>query len=333
MKRAAAFIGRVGAGLPAMATVASRASPLPPLYALLLFLAIALLVGGCGDGERQAAYQPSFSDSPASPPTRPEYRFAVHPLHNPERLFAVYGPLVDRLNAAIPEARFILEASRNYEEFDKKLYGRRFDLALPNPYQTVNSLRHGYRVFGKMGDDEQFRGIILTRRDSPVRVVADLKGKVVSFPAKTALAATMLPQHLLHEHGLPIHAYESRYVGSQESSIMNIYLGDSAAGATWPPPWIAFQQDHPERAAQLEVRWRSEPLPNNGLVARDDFPPALLHKVTAILFTLHDSADGRALLARLPLSRFEPANEATYQPVRDFIARFSRTVRPLPEQP
>jgi phosphonate transport system substrate-binding protein len=299
----------------------------------LCFLSFVLLLGGCGDGDRSAAYQPEFAANPPTPPPRKEYRFAVHPLHNPARLFAVYGPLVDRLNAEIPEARFVLEASRNYEEFDRKLYGRRFDLALPNPYQTVNSLRHGYRVFGKMGDDAQFRGIILTRRDSAIREVADLKGKVVSFPAKTALAATLLPQHFLHEHGLPISAYASRYVGSQESSIMNVYLGDAAAGATWPPPWIAFQKDYPDRAAQLEVRWQSDPLPNNGLVARDDFPPELLRQVAAVLFTLHESGEGRALLEHLPLSRFEPASEATYQPVRDFVARFSRLVRPLPEQP
>lgn len=294
---------------------------------LLFFLA------GCGNDAREAAYQPEFGPRPVNQSPQREYRFAVHPLHNPERLFAVYGPLVDRLNAAIPEARFILEASRNYEEFDKKLYGRQFDLALPNPYQTINALRHGYRVFGKMGDDERFRGILLTRRDSPIRALADLKGKVVSFPAQTALAAAMLPQQFMRDNGLPFGAYEARYVGSQESSIMNVYLGDAAAGATWPPPWIAFQKDHPERAAQLEVRWRTEPLPNNGLVARDDFPPALLDKVAAVLFGLHDSAEGRALLERMPLSRFEAANEARYQPVRDFVARFQKTVRPLPEHP
>jgi phosphonate transport system substrate-binding protein len=299
----------------------------------LLLPLLVLLLAGCGDGDRQAAYQPEFGQQATAAAARKEYRFAVHPLHNPERLFARYGPIIDRLNAAIPEARFVLEASRNYEEFDKKLYGREFDLALPNPYQTINALRHGYRVFGKMGDDDNFRGIILVRRDSKTREVADLRGKVVSFPARTALAATMLPQHYLQEHGLPIDAYESRYVGSQESSIMNAYLGDAAAGATWPPPWIAFQKDHPEQAAQLKVLWSTEPLPNNGLVARDDFPPALLAKVAAILFSLHETKDGRAMLELLPLSRFEPANAATYQPVRDFVAHFSQTVRALPEQP
>ncbi|MDD5297100.1 MAG: phosphate/phosphite/phosphonate ABC transporter substrate-binding protein [Rhodocyclaceae bacterium] len=295
-----------------------------------LTVACALLLSACGDNRGTQSYQPQYGTRPmADASSRRECLFGIHPLHNPARLFQVYGPIMDRLNASIPEAHFSLEASRNYEEFDKKLYARHFDLALPNPYQTVTALGHGYRVFGKMGDDDQFRGIILVRKDSPVRKVSDLKGKALSFPAATALAATMMPQRFLHEHGLPIRDYQPLYVGSQESSIMNVFLGTTAAGATWPPPWQAFVKDHPENAAQLKIMWTTESLRNNGLVVRDDFPPQLLQKVEHVLFTLQDSEAGRAILASLPLSRFEAANEETYRPVRDYVAHFSRTVRPL----
>ncbi len=299
---------------------------------LAAFLCAVALLSGCGQGDRQTAYQPEFSSQPPrTAPSQKEYLFGVHPLHNPERLFEVYGPIVDRLNARIPEARFTLEASRNYEEFDKKLYARRFDLALPNPFQTVNSLRHGYRVFGKMADDAMFRGIFIVRRDSHVRSVADLKGQAVSFPAKTALAATMMPQYYLHQRGLPLDGYEARYVGSQESSIMNVYLGNTIAGATWPPPWIAFKKDHRDIAARLKIQWMTDPLVNNGLVARGDFPAELLGKVSEVLFSLQDSKEGREMLARIPLSRFEPASDATFRPVYDFIEKFGNTVRPLDE--
>ncbi len=299
----------------------------------LVALVIVLLqnLTGCGKNDPAASYQPQFSDRPAGATTQKEYRFGIHPLHNPSRLFEVYGPIVDTLNARIPEVRFVLEASRNYEEFDRKLYARHFDLALPNPYQTVNAMGHGYRVFGKMGDDQSFRGIVIVRHDSPIEKPSDLRGKAVSFPAKTALAATMMPQHYLHQHGVPVGSYEARYVGSQESSIMNVYLGNTVAGATWPPPWLAFQRDHPDRAAELRVKWQTESLINNSLMARDDFPPDLLQKVGDILFSLHTDAAGRKALTRLPLSRFEIASNDTYLPVREFITEFSRTVRPLEE--
>ncbi|WP_333873773.1 phosphate/phosphite/phosphonate ABC transporter substrate-binding protein [Methylobacter sp.] len=273
-------------------------------------------------------YEPTFSEQ--SKFKAPKYIIGIHPLHNPKRLFEVYGPIVDYVKVNLPEADFTLEASRNYEEFDRKLYSGHFDFAMPNPYQTINSLKHGYRVFGKMADDDDFRGIILVRRDSGINTIADLKGKAVSYPAPTALAATMMTQYYLHTHGIDInHDIENRYVGSQESSIINVLRGHVAAGATWPVPWKTFSNENPLLAAQLEVKWQSEPLQNNGWVVRKDVPMEVANKFATLLFNLDRHQQGLKMLARIPVTRFEPANDDSYGPVQAFIATFIKTVRPL----
>ncbi|HEY5994325.1 MAG TPA: PhnD/SsuA/transferrin family substrate-binding protein, partial [Gallionellaceae bacterium] len=102
---------------------------------LLALLAVAFPVLGQGRADK-----PSGPDYTTRQPAGKEYIFAVHPLHNPARLFEVYGPLIDYLNRNIPGVTFRLEASRNYEAFEEKLYGRKFGFALPNPYQTLKSL-------------------------------------------------------------------------------------------------------------------------------------------------------------------------------------------------
>lgn len=297
----------------------------------LALLALCALASACRrDGAVE--YTPQYADKPAVETV--EQVFAVHPLHNPERLFAVYGPVVEYLNANVPGTRFRLEASRNYAEFEKKLYARQFHFALPNPLQTIRALDHGYRVFGKMGDDDKFRGIILVRRDSGINAVADLKGRSVSYPAPTALAATMMPQYYLHTHGLDVNKdITNVYVGSQESSIMNVYLGNVAAGATWPVPWATFLKEQPEKARELVVKWQTETLPNNSLMARDDVPLQLVEKVAQLLFSLQETEGGWRMLARIPLSRFEPANAATYEPVRAYLRRFNAEVRPVDQEP
>ncbi|WP_230874646.1 phosphate/phosphite/phosphonate ABC transporter substrate-binding protein [Methylomonas sp. LL1] len=273
-------------------------------------------------------YQPVFSPNPKHPIR--EYIVGIHPLHNPKRLFEIYGPLVETINNKIPGSEFKLEASRNYQEFDKKLYSGHFDFALPNPYQTINALKHGYRVFGKMADDADFRGIILVRKDSGINGVADLKGKAVSYPAKTALAATMLPQHFLHTHGIDVNRdIENRYVGSQESSILNVLMGNVAAAATWPVPWKTFALEHPEQAAELEVKWQTESLLNNGWVVREDIAADIVVQVAAVLFSLQDSPAGRGILKAVPVSRFEPADNQTYAPVEEFLKTFNQNVRPI----
>lgn len=261
-----------------------------------------------------------------------QYVFAIHPLHNPARLFAMYGPLIDYLNHHLPDTPLRLEASRNYEEFEKKLYSRQPDFALPNPYQTLNSLHHGYRVIAKMGDDQLFTGLILVRRDSNISKVTDLKGKKVAYPAATALAATMMPQYYLQTHGLDVqHDIKNLYVGSQESSILNVYYGNTTAAATWPLPWREFQREQPDKAGELEVKWQTDPLINNGIVVRDDVPPELAEKVTVLLETMHTTPEGEALLKRLDLSQFERADNQRYQVIQEFLRLFNQKVRPLPE--
>lgn len=289
----------------------------------------AVILSGCDDAEPEQS-GPKFGDKAVSPSLQTAYIFGIHPLHNPARLHEIFGPMARYLEKRIPGTRFRVEASRNYAAYDEKLYAGKFHFSLPNPFQTINSLKHGYRVFGKMGDDHNFRGIILVRKDSGIRSVADLKGKPVSFPAPTALAATMMPQYYLQTHGLEVMKdIDIRYVGSQESSVMNVFLGNTIAGATWPPPWRLLSKERPELAAQLEIKWQTESLPNNGLVVRKDIPSDVVDEVAATLFALQTHVEGREILKRMDLSRFETADNETYRPVVDFVETFSNVVRPV----
>lgn len=296
---------------------------LKPLLVTILLFAIA----ACKQDDA-TSYNPTFSTQEIL--SGNDYIIGIHPLHNPERLHSIFSPLAEYLSQKIPNARFKIEASRNYAEFDRKLYAGEFAIALPNPYQTVNSLKHGYKVFGKMGDDENFRGIILVRKDSGIKEVADLKGKAVSFPAPTALAATMMPQYYLQTNGLNIKQdIEIRYVGSQESSIMDVYLGNVAAAATWPPPWRLLSKERPELAAELYPIWQTASLPNNALVARGDVAPEVIAKVGKELFTLHENPQGRGILAAMGLSQFEEAEDKDYDPVLVFLEKYADALKGL----
>ena len=254
----------------------------------------------------------------------------IHPLHNPKRLHEIFAPIADYLSKNIDGVQIKIEASRNYATFEKKLYSRKFHFSLPNPFQTLNSLKYGYNVFAKMSDDENFRGIFLVRKDSNIKSVMDLKGHAVSFPAPTALAATMMPQYYLQQHGLNVmHDIDIKYVGSQESSIMNVMLGNTKAGATWPPPWRALSKERPVLAKELTVIWQTDFLPNNSLVVRDDIKESTVRQVKKLLLNLHKQPQGKKWLAKMELSKFEEAKNDTYKPVVAFLKRFNKEVRPI----
>ncbi|HLP06639.1 MAG TPA: phosphate/phosphite/phosphonate ABC transporter substrate-binding protein [Opitutaceae bacterium] len=293
-------------------------------------IATALLpvLGGCARESEPSG--PKYGTGPANRAVAREYSFAIHPLHNPAKLDRTYRPLLDYLGTRLEGATLTLEASRDYAAFEEKYRERKPAFVLPNPWQTLQAMAAGYHVIAMAGEPADFRGIFVVRRDGGLRVPTDLKGKAVSYPSPTALAACIMPQRFLHERGIDVRTdIENRYVGSQESSIMNVYLGLTAAGATWPPPWRAFQKEHPAEAAELTVLWETEPLINNSVMARDDVPPELVERVRSLLVGLPDSAEGAALLATMETSRFLPANDADYEVVRRYIADFEREIRPV----
>ena len=221
----------------------------------------------------------------------PTYSLAVHPLHNPQKLADAYQPLVDELNRRLPHARIELLASRDYPTYNSRFRSREPGLLLANPWQTLEAIKVGYRVVAMAGDAQDFKGIFIARKDSPIQQVSDLKGKVVSYPAATALAACIMPQNYLYQNGIDVNRdITNAYVGSQESSILQAYLGQAAVAATWPPPWRMFQRDHPQQASELKVLWQTPPLVNNSVMLRNDLPAEAAAVVSQSLLDLPNSA-------------------------------------------
>ena len=261
------------------------------------------------------------------------YRLAIHPLHNPKKLFEAYQPLVDYINSQLQDVHLELEASRDYPTYERKFRGREPELLLPNPWQTLQAMEHGYHVIGMAGDADDFKWIFIVRKDSDIKLPIDLKGKIVSYPAATALAAAIMPQYFLYTNGIDIKTdIQNIYVGSQESSIMNVYLGKVAAGATWPPPWRLFQKDHPEKAKQLKVIWQTSPLVNNSVMVRDDVPEYVGKQIQQILVGLADTPQGQVILSGMETGRIYAANDADYSIVREYIKHFEEVVRSVENQ-
>lgn len=296
---------------------------------LLSLLLTWLAIAGSGCRRDSDPVGPRYGPAPATG-AKHVYSFAVHPLYNPAKLLQAYQPLIDHLNREMPGTRFELEASRDYAHFEEKIRARVPEFLLPNPWQTTIAMDLGYQVIAMAGEPADFRGIFIARKDSPLRVPADLKGKAVSYPSRTALAACIMPQYFLHLQGVKVlQDIDNRYVGSQESSIMNAYLGKTAVGATWPPPWRAFQKEHPREAGELKIIWETEYFVNNSVMARHDVPEAVRERVRTLLLGLPDAPAGMKILAGMETARFLPARDGDYDCVRRYIADFEKKVRPV----
>lgn len=299
-------------------------------YASFAALALTLCLCACKQDSQSSG--PKYSNTPVVHLIQ-SYNFAVHPLHNPAKMMQSYQPLIDYINSKLDGAQLTLEASRDYANFEEKYRSGKPELILPNPWQTLQAMKSGYSVIAMAGEPKDFKGVFIVRRDGGVRQPSDLKGKAVSYPAPTALAACIMPQFFLHGHGIDVNKdIDNRYVGSQESSIMNVYLKTTAVGATWPPPWRAFQKEHPKEASELKVIWETEPLVNNSVMVRSDIPKEIRDQLIGILTGLPLSKEGKAILSGIETARFIPAQDNDYNLVRTYVERFEREVRKVEQK-
>jgi phosphonate transport system substrate-binding protein len=292
----------------------------------VLGLALLGLLAACNRADDVP--RPEYGAAPVARDAKPHYTFTIHPLHNPQLLHQKFDPLMNYLGAQLPQAVFDLQTSNDYADFEQKLRGGSPHFALPNPYHAMLARDWGYHVVAKMANDEVFRGVIIVRKDSPLKQIADLKGKVVAYPAPTALAAAMMPQLFLQKNGIDVDTeLHNKYVGTHNSSLMNAYLRESDASATWPVAWAAFQQSNPREAAELKLMWQTPTLIQNAIIARNDLPPDLVGQVAHLLTHLQDSPEGRGLLHGIETEGFVPASDQDFEVVRTFLKEFNTLVK------
>jgi len=276
----------------------------------------------------EAAPKPQYTSTPGAADARTHYVFLIHPLQNPQLLHQKFEPLMNYLSEQLPGTAFDLETSNDYADFEQKLRKGGPHFALPNPYHATLARDWGYHAIAKMGNDALFRGIFIVRKDSPIRQVADLRGKVVAYPAPTALAAAMMPQLYLQKNGIDVMTdIKNNYVGTHNSSIMNAYLHQSDVSATWPVAWAAFEQSNPKEAAELKVIWQTPTLIQNAILARQDVPPAVVSEVARVLTTLQDQPAGLVLLKGIDTVNFVAASDADFEIVRTFLKEFNTLVK------
>lgn len=291
------------------------------LFLIAVYI-IPLFLVSCSDTNNKQKYTPSSKKISIK-----TYKLGVHPYLNSKKMYKFYRPILDHIESNIGNIEIILETSANYAEYNIKLYRGDFDFSLPNPFQTYNSLSKGYTVVARMKPDSVFRGIFVARKESNIKNISQLKGKSISFPAPTALAATMMPLYYLYEHGIDINNdIMKKYVGSQDSSILNSFTSDTIVGATWPPPWETWKEENPKKAEQMEVVWETKSLINNGFVVKKDMDANITKKITDILVNLDTTQRGKKLLREAGFKGFTKSNNEDYNIVLDFLEKYDKAI-------
>jgi phosphonate transport system substrate-binding protein len=219
----------------------------------------------------------------------PVYTFAVVPQGPPEKMRALWLPLLARLSAAtgIP---LELQVHAKVEDFQADLAAGKIDLAHANPVQAIHAHRaEGYRPFVR--DDTILRGIFFVAADSPYRTVDSLAGQEVAFVAPWTFCSQSL---MAYTRGLGI---APKFVGTAANAYKNVLLGLTPAGGLLD---TSLAEAPAEVRAKLRIIYETPPLPPHAVVAHPRVPGEVTARLAAAIVDLARK-DGAGLFAAVHL--------------------------------
>ncbi len=260
--------------------------------------------------------------APALAAEDPPLRFGVFPRSSPQIMVRNYSPLARALSASLGR-QVVIETDKNFASFMQRVYAKEFDLVYLNQSQYVNAHRTaGYRAIAKICESPvcTIGALIVTRADSGLTQIGDLRGKTIAFGDPEAIVSYVLAKSVLRAAGLQIRDYRQIFTKNPPNALLAVYNGTAQAAGVGAPllqrPEILRNVD----VKRLRVLGTSQPIPQLPVAARGDLDPRLVQRILAALLQLPDTPDGPVILERIGALRFEAATNAEYAVVMRLMA-------------
>jgi len=235
------------------------------------------------------------------------YTLGVVPQFEPRKLVGIWQPILDELQKRTG-VEIRLQGSKDIPEFEAKLAHGEFDFAYMNPYHALTAARdQGYLPLVRDGGRALY-GILVVRKDAPIKDVKQLDGAEIAFPAPNALGASLLMRaQLTRDQGIQ---FTPKYVQTHSSVYLNVVLGQAAAGGG---VMGTFNQQPSEVREQLRTLYVTRDMPPHPFGAHPRVPDTVRIEVTKALIELSLTPRGKDLLAGVPFDRLIKTSYAEYQ--------------------
>ncbi len=204
----------------------------------------------------------------------------------------------------------------SFAQYQKKMQSGAIHVGYSNPYiYTLVSDTHEVIAMADKGEGgTRFRGIIITRSDSPLKVLDDLKGKKVSFVGKTSAGGFLSQKLTLMEKGIDVKEdlyLEEAVENKHENVIFAVFTGDVDAGFIRESAFDKADNFIP--ASSLRILDRTAWLPNWALSVNRSLSENEKKEITKSILDLTPDSP---VLKALGINRFVPASDQDYNSVR-----------------
>ena len=122
----------------------------------------------------------------------------------------------------------------DFAQYEKKIKNGEIQIGYENPYiyALVSTTHEILAMAIKGADGDKFRGVIITRTDSDIQSISDLKNRKIMVVGRTAAGGYISQKITLAEAGIDLEkeCQVSESVGNkQENVILAVYMGEVEA--------------------------------------------------------------------------------------------------------
>jgi len=248
----------------------------------------------------------------AADKSKPPYVLGVFPHLPPRDLEKVFAPMAADLGKAIG-TNIELRTSTTFDRFAALLNKGEFDIAFVQPFDYVSVAdKLGYLPLATR--TEKLSAIVVTRADSKLKSLADLKNKKVALPPKTAAVSHLFRGHLRANGLRPDKDVELVHFRSHVSCMQQVLIGDVVACATAAPARRFFQA---KMNIELKVIASSREIPHTLFIVHPRVPKAVREMLRERIVNWGNTREGQELLGRGKLTPFVEIKDADYNVVRE----------------
>ncbi len=248
-------------------------------------------------------------------------RFAILPLYPASTIYQRYEPLMRYLSGKTG-FEFKLVIPRDFDEFFQIVKGGAIDFSYQNPYVFAQidrdySIKAIAATLSEPGDEAgggaAFRGVIITRQNSPIRTLDGLKGKRVMIVSRRSAGGFLSQKIYLAQHGISaekdLNIIDAK---RQEKVILGVYNGEADAGFVRETALQVLKDEID--MAQIRILTATSELPNWPIAWTKKNNPALAKKVRQLLLELNDPA----ILKAAQVKAFQAPQEAELQELKKY---------------
>ncbi len=252
--------------------------------AVLLILSV--LVAGILSGSAFAAAQ--------------ELKFGFTPVLSEAEMRAEFDPLMTYLTEAIGQ-KVVLYIAKNYGDLRTQMEAGTVDIGSFSPFAYVDATRGGkIRIIAQsiLEGSATYRGLIVARKESGLKTVADLEGKRFAFVDPKSASGYVYPRAMLIEKGVTPEKFfkETIFAGGHDKVIAAILERKTDAGAIYDGA-LGVAKAKGVATDQLTVLSSTDPIPHDAIAVRVGVDNALSMKIRTALVDLDKSEAGRKVIA------------------------------------